>query len=104
ALGAGGFVLMSLMSFWLAVRPPRIAAPLRPEDFRLTVEDVTITADDGVKLAAWLVPRAGAPAGVLVHRYPAERAALLPRAAALARRFAVVLVDQRYSGSCGRTR
>jgi len=101
ALGAGGFVLMSLMSFWLAVRPPRIAAPLRPEDFRLTVEDVTITADDGVKLAAWLVPRAGAPAVVLLHGYPAEKADLLPIAAALAPRFTVLLVDQRYFGDSG---
>src|SRR2546426_4680532 len=89
------------MSFWLAVRPPRIAVPLRPEDFRLTVEDVTITADDGVKLAAWLLPRAGAPAVVLLHGYPAEKADLLPIAAALAPRFTVLLVDQRYFGDSG---
>ena len=80
ALGAGGFVLLSLVSFWLAVRPPRIAIPLHPDEFRLTVENVTITSDDGVKLAAWLLPRAGAPAVVLLHGYPAEKADLLPMA------------------------
>jgi uncharacterized protein len=101
ALGAGGFVLLSLVSFWLAVRPPRIAIPLHPEEFRLTVENVTITADDGVKLAGWLVPRAGAPAVVLLHGYPAEKADMLPIAAALAPRFTVLLLDQRYFGASG---
>ena len=101
ALGAGGFVLLSLVSFWLAVRPPRIAIPLHPEEFRLTVENVAITADDGVKLAAWLVPRPGAPAVVLLHGYPAEKADMLPIAAALAPRFTVLLLDQRYFGASG---
>jgi pimeloyl-ACP methyl ester carboxylesterase len=101
ALLVAAFVLFSLASFWLAVRPPRIAIPLRPEDFRLTVEEVRIRADDGIELAAWLLPRAGAPAVVLLHGYPAEKADLLPLAAALAPRFTVLLVDQRYFGKSG---
>jgi pimeloyl-ACP methyl ester carboxylesterase len=101
ALLVAAFVLLSLASFWLAVRPPRIAIPLRPEDFRLTVEEVRVRADDGIELAAWLVPRGGAPAVVLLHGYPAEKADLLPLAAALAPRFTVLLVDQRYFGRSG---
>lgn len=93
-----GFLLASLLAFWIAVRPPRIAIPLDPRDFRLAVEDVTIIAADGVRLAAWLVPRPGAPAVVLLHGYPAEKADMLPIAAALARYFTVLLVDQRYFG------
>ena len=94
AILVGAFVFLSLVSFWLAVRPPRIAIPLRPEDFRLTVEDVRIRADDGIELAAWLLPRPGAPTVVLLHGYPAEKADLLPLAAALAPRFTVLLLDQ----------
>ena len=101
AVFAGAFVAFSLLSFWLAVRPPRIAVPLAPADFGLTVEHVTITADDGVALAAWLLPRPGAPAIVLLHGYPAEKADLLPIAAALAPRFTVLLLDQRYFGASG---
>jgi uncharacterized protein len=101
AIIAGGFVLLSLVSFWLAVRPPRIAVPLRPDEFRLSVEDVTITAADGVKLAGWLAARPGASALVLLHGYPAEKADLLPLAAALAPRFTVLLLDQRYFGASG---
>jgi pimeloyl-ACP methyl ester carboxylesterase len=101
AVLVGAFVFLSLVSFWLAVRPPRIAVPLRPDEFRLTVEDVTITAADGVQLAGWLAARPGAPALVLLHGYPAEKADLLPLAAALAPRFTVLLLDQRYFGASG---
>jgi pimeloyl-ACP methyl ester carboxylesterase len=101
AVFAGAFVALSLVSFWLAVRPPRLAIPAGPEDFGLRVENVTITADDGVKLAGWLLPRAGAPAIVLLHGYPADKADLLPIAAALAPRFTVLLLDQRYFGRSG---
>ena len=98
ALAAGAFVALSLVSFWLAVRPPRLTIPLAPADFRLDVEEVTIPTADGLRLSGWLVPRAGAPAIVLLHGYPAEKADMLPLAAALARRFTVLLLDLRYFG------
>ncbi|PYN10635.1 MAG: hypothetical protein DME05_26770, partial [Candidatus Rokuibacteriota bacterium] len=91
AVFALAFVAFSLVSFWLAVRPPRLAIPQAPGDYGLKVETVTISADDGVRLAAWLLPRAGAPALVLLHGYPAEKADLLPIAAALSPRFTVLL-------------
>jgi dipeptidyl aminopeptidase/acylaminoacyl peptidase len=94
----GCVLVASLASFALAVRPPRIAVPLTPDDYRLTVESVAIHADDGVRLAAWFLPRPGAPAVVLLHGYPAEKADLLPIASALAPQFATLLVDQRYFG------
>ena len=98
--GAGVLVLLvaSLASFWLAVRPPRLAVLHNPADYRLAVENVTILAEDGVRLAGWFVPRPGAPAVVLLHGYPAEKADLLPLAGALAPEFATLLVDQRYFG------
>ena len=98
AFGVVAFLLASLGSFWLAVRPPRIAIPLHPEDYRLTVERVDIRADDGVQLAAWLVPRPGAPAVILLHGYPADKSDLLPLAAALTPSFTLLLVDLRSFG------
>lgn len=95
---AVGFLAVSLLSFWLTVRPPRIAIPLSPQDFNLRVEDVAIRTADGLTLAAWLAPRPGAPAVILLHGYPAEKADLLPLAAALHARFTVLLVDLRYFG------
>jgi pimeloyl-ACP methyl ester carboxylesterase len=98
ALVAGVFLLASLGTFALAVRPPRLSVPLKPADYRLAVEEVTILAEDGARLAGWWVPRPGAPAVVLLHGYPAEKADLLPIAALLAPRFATLLVDLRYFG------
>jgi pimeloyl-ACP methyl ester carboxylesterase len=98
AIAAGVFVALSLVSFWLAVRPPRMAIPLAPADVKLEVEEVTIPTDDGLRLSAWLIARPGAPAIVLLHGYPADKADMLPLAAALARRFTVLLVDLRYFG------
>ena len=98
AIGVAAFLALSLVSFWLAVRPPRLAIPVRPADFSLTVEELTVATADGLKLAAWLVARPGAPAVVLLHGYPAEKADMLPIAAALAPRFTVLLLDLRYFG------
>ena len=98
AVAVGAFVALSLVSFWLAVRPPRMVIPLSPADFKLTVEEVSIPTADGLRLSAWLVPKPGAPAIVLLHGYPAEKADLLPMAAALAGRFTVLLLDLRYFG------
>jgi pimeloyl-ACP methyl ester carboxylesterase len=100
-VAVGGFVALSLVSFWLAVRPPRLSIPLAPTDFELAVEDVTIPTADGLRLSAWLVPRPGTAAIVLLHGYPAEKADMLPLGAALARRFTVLMVDLRYFGGSG---
>jgi pimeloyl-ACP methyl ester carboxylesterase len=99
AIAVVAFVALSLVSFWLAVRPPRMTIPLAPADFRLAVEEVSIPTADGLRLSAWLVARPGAPAIVLLHGYPAEKADMLPMAAAMSRRFTVLLVDLRYFGS-----
>ena len=92
---------LSLVSFWLAVRPPRLTIALAPADFKLPVEEIWIPTADGLRLSAWLVAKPGAPAVVLLHGYPAEKADMLPLAAALARRFTVLLVDLRYFGRSG---
>jgi pimeloyl-ACP methyl ester carboxylesterase len=94
-------VAFNLLSFWLAVRPPRLSIPLRPEDFALRVEDVSVRADDGARLSAWLVagddPRGDAV--IVLHGYPAEKRDMLPIAAALHPRFTVLLLDLRYFGA-----
>lgn len=101
ALVVGGFLALTLLSFWLAVRPPRVAIPLTPADVKLTVDAVTVPAADGVTLSAWVAARPGAPAVIFLHGYPAEKSDLLPLAAALAPRFTVMLVDLRYFGGSG---
>ncbi len=100
-VAAGAFLLLTLGAFWLVVRPPRLAVPLTPAGVGLRVEDVIVRASDGVSLAGWLALKPGAPAVVLLHGYPAEKADLLPLAAVLHRRFTVLLMDLRYFGRSG---
>lgn len=97
----GVFLLFSLGVFWLAVRPPRLAVSLTPDGVGLAVEEVSVRGADGVALAGWLALRPGAPAVVLLHGYPADKADLLPLATALHRRFTVLLMDLRYFGDSG---
>ncbi len=101
AIALAAFIALSLVSFWLAVRPPRMSVPLAPADFNLIVEELTIPAGDGVPLSSWLVVRPAAPGIIFLHGYPAEKADMLPLAAALAPRFTVLLVDLRYFGQSG---
>lgn len=117
-----GLVALSLLTFWMTVRPPRIAVPGRPEDYGLVAERLAITAGDGVRLVAWLIPRARPPgagaaerhpaapprapaageaAVILLHGYPAEKADMLPIARTLWPHFTTLLVDQRYFGESG---
>ena len=102
-VACGVVILLSLWIFWMAVRPPRLAIPGTPGDYRLAAEDVTLTTADGVALAAWLIPAAAAdaPAIVVLHGYPANKADLLPIAGALHARFTVLLVDFRSFGDSG---
>lgn len=82
----------------MTVRPPRIVIPSRPEDYGLRAEEVSIATGDGLKLSAWLIPRSGHAAIILLHGYPAEKADMLPIAAALSPRFTILLLDLRYFG------
>lgn len=97
-----GFLAVSLWSFWLLVRPMRLTIPLTPDDYNLPANELTIATADGLKLAAWFIPSKGvrpnAPVVVLLHGYPAEKADMLPIAAALHPQFATLLVDLRYFG------
>ena len=103
AVACGAVILLSLWIFWMAVRPPRLAIPGTPQDYRLPAEDLTIMTADGVRLAAWLIPapERDAPAVVVLHGYPANKADLLPIAGALNARFTVLLVDFRSFGNSG---
>ena len=102
-IAAAALLLTSAWTFWTAVRPPRLAIPGTPADFRLPAEDVAIVAADGVKLAGWLIAGTARDerAVVLLHGYPAHKADLLPIAVALHPQVTVLLLDLRYFGASG---
>ena len=103
-----GFVGVSLWSFWLIVRPPKIIINLTPENYGLKPESLTLKTKDGLNIAAWLIPKQDVGSGkleiekksalVLIHGYPAEKADMLPLAKSLTSHFSILLFDMRYFG------
>jgi dipeptidyl aminopeptidase/acylaminoacyl peptidase len=98
-----GYALVGAWLAWMFLHPMRQRGRGTPADYGLSFEPVTLTTPDGVKLAAWYVPCAGAQAGVVVcHGYGASRryvTGLLPflhRAG-----FAVISFDFRGMGESG---
>ncbi len=81
-------------------REPAVLADMTPADRGLSFEDVTLTTDDGVELAAWWVPTENGAAVLLLHGSGSTRTATLDHAAVLADAgFGVLMVDARGHGA-----
>ncbi|KKS38354.1 MAG: hypothetical protein A3G49_05970 [Candidatus Sungbacteria bacterium RIFCSPLOWO2_12_FULL_41_11] len=102
-----GFLLVSLWSFYLVIRPPKIILQRTPADYGLPAEDIILTTQDGLKLSGWFIQglalknsmlSIGKPAIVLIHGYPAEKSDMLSIAKNLWPDFSLLIYDQRYFG------
>ena len=97
-----GFAAVSIIAFAIIIRPPGIEISGTPSTYHLPAEDVTIVTADGLKLAAWFIPREDgrrdAPAILLLHGYPAEKSDMLPLASRLYKHFPILLLDLRSFG------
>lgn len=102
-----GFVAVSLWSFWLVIRPPKIYSHLTPEQAGMPYENLRFRTDDNKEIAAWYIEnknrRAGAPVIVFLHGYPAEKGDLIFIAKDFWEDFDLLLIDFRSFGeSSGR--
>jgi len=95
-----GFIIVSLWSFWLIIRPPKIVLNRTPADFNLSTENITIETPDGTKLSAWYISseQSQKRALLILHGYPAEKSDMLSIASALYPDFSLLLLDLRYFG------
>jgi dipeptidyl aminopeptidase/acylaminoacyl peptidase len=99
-----GLVIISLWNFFNITRPQRIEVGLKPENFNIKYESVTLKTKDNLTLSAWYIAKKDAvnvedtPAIILLHGYPAEKSDLLPLATSLNKDFALLLLDFRYFG------
>lgn len=86
------------------LHPARVVFEGTPAAHGLRASDVTLTTEDGLSLAAWLIPGTGTEAVILVHGIGGSRGALLPLAADLhARGYSLCLFDLRAQGQSGGT-
>lgn len=100
ALFLGFLILFSLYGFWVAVHPPKYITNLTPKDLGWEFEEVSLTTEDGVRLAAWRVPseQKSDKVIILLHGYPADKANLLNWSEFLHQDFNLFFLDFRYFG------
>lgn len=109
AIGALGLVAAGALGYLryagtVGARELLVPAPSVPKsdpaDYGLNAADVSLTTEDGLRLAAWLVPaRSDTKAAIaLFHGHTASRSQLLPYARFLSERFHCLLVDMRGHG------
>jgi dienelactone hydrolase len=105
----GALVLAVVVAFVVGVpvaatNVPRPAVGATPDTRELVYADVSLTTDDGVRLAGWYVASTNRAAVVLLHGAGSTRSDVLDQAAVLARHgFGVLMIDARGHGdSAGR--
>lgn len=94
------FILLSLVGFWVTIRPPKITSSITPADLGLKYEDVSFTTTDGLRLRGWFIPNKAEKAKtiILLHGYPADKGDILPALSFLSRNYNLLLFDFRYLG------
>ena len=92
-------ILVSLLTFYISIRPAKMITNLLPSDFGLKYEEVAFKSTDGIKLNGWFLPNNKTKSAIIVmHGYPAEKGDLLGIAIFLSKEFNVFLFDFRYFG------
>lgn len=93
------FILLSLITFYQAIKPTKIVTNLIPSDLGLKYEEVSFSSKDGIKLNGWFLPNNKSEEVIVVmHGYPADKANLLLIAKFLNKDFNVFLFDFRSFG------
>ena len=93
-----GFLAISLWSFYIVVRPPKIILNRNPANFNLPAKEIDLTTTDGVNLSSWFVEGNKEKVVMFLHGYPAEKSDMLFIASSLYPDFSLLLVDLRYFG------
>jgi len=80
----------------------RSRAEETPADYGLDYQDITLTTQDGVQLAAWYVPTQNGAVIIAQHGYRSNRGAMLDFASLLADHgYGVLMMDARAHGDSG---
>jgi dienelactone hydrolase len=106
---AGAIVGAAVLTFVVgpavaATNVPPTTIDASPADRGLAYESVTLTTEDGVRLAGWYIASTNRAALVLLHGAGSTRSSVLDEATVLARHgFGVLLIDARGHGASGGT-
>lgn len=94
---------LSLIGFYLALRPARFISDVTPEQFGVKYEAVSFTTSDGIVIKGWFVPSAKPHAKTIIvlHGYPADKGDILPTRIFLHKNYNLLFMDFRYLGESG---
>jgi len=99
AMTAAVLVLFCYRSAEMYTHPTRVAASQTPAQLGLSYEDVRLTTEDGLRLAAWYLPGQNQAAIIMLHGIGSNRGEHLKFARDLvARGYGVLLMDLRGYG------
>lgn len=93
-------LIMSLLGFYLAIRPFKFTSYLTPATFGVNYEPVAFRTQDGLLIRGWFIPnvKPAAKTIILLHGYPADKGNVLPGTLYLHHDFNLLYFDFRYFG------
>lgn len=96
-------LVLSLIGFYLVLRPSRIITTVTPEQFGLPYEKISFKTSDGIVLKGWFIPNKNPQAKtiILLHGYPADKGDILPSRLFLHENYNLMFFDFRYLGESG---
>lgn len=92
-------LIISLLQFYISIRPPRLKTLDSPEKRGLKYEEVVLKTKDGLKLKGWFIPNNKTKNAVIVgHGYPFSKENVLGFADFLHKDYNLLFYDFRYFG------
>ncbi|MBI4655285.1 MAG: alpha/beta fold hydrolase [Elusimicrobia bacterium] len=118
------YLIVSLIFFYLYVKPSRYVSPYNPDAFGLEYEEISFKTSDNIEISAWFLPAKKPPSNppltggksplhppftkgerggfkkavIICHGYPMDKGNLLETASFLAKEYNVLLFDFRAMG------
>ena len=93
------YVVIPTYGAYHTVHPARIVATIAPADVGLSYEEVTLLADDGIRLRGWYVPSTNGAAIIAIHGLDGNRAHMIPYMRFLAEQgYGLLAFDMRAHG------
>lgn len=96
------FFGVSFVSVFSALHPDPVRGTNTPADAGLAYEEVSFLSFDGLRIAAWLIPRNSSKGIIVVHGYPFDKSDTANLSYFLAEDYSLLLIDLRsFGGSEG---
>lgn len=96
-------LFLSLLGFYLAIRPFKFTSTAVPSDFGIAYENISFHTKNNILIDGWFIPSSNQKAKTLIflHGYPADKGNILPTMTFLHKSYNLLFFDFRYFGKSG---